>query len=215
MQIRGFSCSNSSLVLNYWISGCNFRHCGRRVNESNGHMVWYHGTTKHLLCEDLPTKSKLKLTGFFSWTFFFVTFFFLLIYPKRSENQIKPKTKHRRKNMEAKKLLIMFWAVALTTFSEGGQLAKSNLLVPTQPPSFESKVSLKSNRFLKKCQTNYDINVLDISSVDLVMTKFEVWLLDICFDFFTFTIYSKLKTEKKILFSKPVRTFYWSVEKEI
>ena len=47
--------------------------------------------------------------------------------------------------MEAKKLLIMFWAVALTTFSEGGQLAKSNLLVPTQPPSFESKVSLKSN----------------------------------------------------------------------
>jgi len=41
--------------------------------------------------------------------------------------------------MEAKKLLIMFWAVALTTFSEGGQLAKSNLLVPTQPPSFESK----------------------------------------------------------------------------
>ena len=47
--------------------------------------------------------------------------------------------------MEAKKLLIMFWAVALTSFSEGGQLAKSNLLVPTQPPSFESKVSLKSN----------------------------------------------------------------------
>ena len=76
--------------------------------------------------------------------------------------------------MEAKKLLIMFWAVALTTFSEGGQLAKSNLLVPTQPPSFESKVSLKSNRFLKKCQTKYDINVLGISSVDLVMTKFEV-----------------------------------------
>ena len=36
--------------------------------------------------------------------------------------------------MEAKKLLIMFWAVALATFSEGGQLAKSNLLVPTQEP---------------------------------------------------------------------------------
>ena len=70
--------------------------------------------------------------------------------------------------MEAKKLLIMFWAVALTSFSEGGQLAKSNLLVPTHPPSFESKVSLKSNRFLKKCQTKYDINVLGISSVDLV-----------------------------------------------
>ena len=52
--------------------------------------------------------------------------------------------------MEAKKLLIMFWAVALTSFSEGGQLAKNNLLVPTQPPFFESKVSLKSYRFLKK-----------------------------------------------------------------
>ena len=52
--------------------------------------------------------------------------------------------------MEAKKLLIMFWAVALTTFSEGGQLAKSNLLVPTQPPSFESKVSLKSKEVSNK-----------------------------------------------------------------
>ena len=77
------------------------------------------------------------------YSFFFVTFSFYVFTPKRSENQIKSKTKHRRKNMEAKKLLIMFWAVALTTFSEGGQLAKSNLLVPTQPPSFESKVSLK------------------------------------------------------------------------
>ena len=77
--------------------------------------------------------------------------------------------------MEAKKLLIMFWAVALTSFSEGGQLAKSNSLVPTQPTSFESKVSLKSNRFiLKKCQTKYDINVIGISSIDLIMTKFEV-----------------------------------------
>ena len=73
--------------------------------------------------------------------------------------------------MEAKKLLIMFWAVALTTFSEGGQLAKSNLLVPTQPPSFESKVSLKSKRFLKKCQTKYDFNDLCISSVNLCYDK--------------------------------------------
>ena len=81
----------------------------------------------------------------FSPELFFRDVFFLLIYPKRSENQIKSTTQHRRKNMEAKKLLIMFWAVALTSFSEGGQLAKSNLLVPTQPPSFESKVSPKSS----------------------------------------------------------------------
>ena len=83
----------------------------------------------------------------FSPELFFVNFFSA---PKEEKIKLNRQTKHLRKNMEAKKLLIMFWAVALTSFSEGGQLAKSNLLVPTQPPSFESKVSLKSNRFLKK-----------------------------------------------------------------
>ena len=111
--------------------------------------------------------------------------------------------------MEAKKLLIMFWAVALTTFSEGGQLAKSNLLVPTRPPSFESKVSLKSNWFLKKCQTKYDFNALCISSVNLGYD--EVWRL-ICFDFFTF--FSTIHNWQGNPFFTS-KNIYWSVEKRI
>ena len=84
-----------------------------------------------------------SLPAFSPELFFFVKFFFYVFTPKEAKIKLNQQAKHHRKNMEAKKLLIMFWAVALTSFSEGGQLAKSNLLVPTQPPSFESKVSLK------------------------------------------------------------------------
>ena len=64
---------------------------------------------------------------------------FIHQYLPQEEAKIKldRQTNTVEKNMEAKKLLIMFWAVALATFSEGGQLAKSNRI--------ESKVSLKLN----------------------------------------------------------------------
>ena len=111
-------------------------HCVRRVNESNGHKVWYRGSTTnwHLLCEDRQTKSfKLSELLFFHQ-------FFLIVTKSNTRKSYQNRiiwNQHRRKenqtklDMESKKLLIMFWAVALATFSCHGAGHQDTVIVLT------------------------------------------------------------------------------------